>query len=218
MWELLATVVPLAMGAAISPTTLAVELLILGGKAEPLRRGWAMAAGYGVGIVIWGVLALALIRGAGGSGTEPEWTGVVRLAAAAMLVIVGVRTLLHAPAHKPPKWAASQKPRLGGYLGVGVVLMLTNVTTLALFLPAMHAIGVSDHEIVGRAIAFVVVMAITMIPAIAPPLAVSIVGAPAERALGRLNAWLARHSRIVGAAVCFGFAILLAVQGISELS
>ena len=55
-----------------------------------------------------------------------------------------------------------------------------------------------------------------MIPAVLPPLAVSLVGEPAQRVLARLNAWLIRHSRAVGAIVCFGFAILLAVQGIEQ--
>ena len=217
MGELLATVVPLAVGAAISPSILTIELVTLGGKVEPLRRGWAVAVGYAIGLLAWGVLALALIRGTGGSGTEPEWTAIVRLAAAAVLVIVGVLTLLRAPTDKPPKHPASQEPRLGAYLGIGAVVMLTNVTTLALFLPAVHAIGVSGVEFAGRGVAFAIVTAITLIPAIAPPLAVSIVGAPAERALGALNAWLEGHRRIVGAVVCFGFAILLGVQGIERL-
>ena len=45
----------------------------------------------------------------------------------------------------------------------------------------------------------------------------TIVGEPAQRVLGRMNAWLVRHDRAVGAVVCFGFAILLAVQGIEQL-
>ena len=96
--------------------------------------------------------------------------------------------------------------------------MLTNLTTLALFIPAIHLVGVSDVAIEGRALADVIIVAIAMIPALAPPLAVTIVGAPAQRVLASLNAWLLRHSRAIGAIVCFGFAVLLGVQGIEQLA
>ena len=43
---LLATVLPLALGAAIAPTILTIELVALGGKVAPRRRGWAIALGY----------------------------------------------------------------------------------------------------------------------------------------------------------------------------
>jgi len=217
MGDLLTTVVPLAAGAAISPSILTIELVTIGGEVAPLRRGWAIAVGYAAGLLAWGIVALALTRGVGGSGAEPEWTAVVRLAAAAALVIAGVLTLMHEPSDKPPRQLGLKKPSLSIFFGAGAAVMLTNVTSLALFLPAVHLIGVSDLEIADRAVAFAIVAAITAIPALTPPLAVSVVGAPAERGLKAMNAWLVRHRQIVGAAVCFGFAIVLAVQGIEQL-
>ena len=218
MGDLLRTVVPLALGAAIAPTILTIELVTLGGKVAPRRRGWAIAVGYAAGLLAWAAVAVAFTRGVGGSGAEPEWTAVVRLVAAAGLAIAGVVTLVRNPPDKTPRQLALDRPALALFLGAGAVVMLTNLTTLALFLPAVHLIGVSGLGFADRAIAFGIVAAITMLPAIAPPLAVTIVGAPAERALAAMNGWLVRHRRAVGAAVCFGFAILLAVQGISELS
>jgi hypothetical protein len=215
--ELLASVMPLALGAAIAPTILTIELVTLGGKVAPRRRGWAIALGYEAGLLAWAVVAIALTRSIGGSDAEPEWTAFVRLLAAVGLAIAGVVTLVREPSDKPPKHLSLDKPALALFFGAGAAVMLTNVTTLALFLPAVHLIGVSDVATEGRGAAFAIVAAITMIPALAPPLAVSIVGAPAERVLGAVNAWLARHRRGVGAAVCFGFAILLVVQGIEQL-
>lgn len=217
MGELFAEVVPLALGAAIAPTILTLELLALGTDVAPKRRGWAMALGYLVGLLAWAAVAIALTRHAGGADTEPEWTALVRLAAAAALVIAGVVTLVRGPSDKATRQLSPAKPDLSAFFGVGAVVMLTNLTTLALFIPAVHLIGASDVAIEGRAVAFAIVVLITMLPAVLPPLAVSFVGEPAQRVLARLNAWLLRHSRAVGAIVCFGFAVLLAVQGIEQL-
>jgi Sap, sulfolipid-1-addressing protein len=218
MGELLAEVVPLALGAAIAPSILTLELLALGTDVTPLRRGWAMALGYLVGLVAWAVVALALTRGVGGSDAEPEWTAFVRLAAAGALAVAGVVTLARGPSDKVTRQLSPPKPDLAAFVGVGAAVMLTNLTTLALFIPAVHLIGVSGVAIEGRALTLAIVLVITMIPSFAPPLAVSIVGASAQRVLAALNAWLLRHSRAIGAVVCFGFAILLAVQGVEQLS
>jgi hypothetical protein len=217
MGELLAEVLPLALGAAIAPTILTLELLALGTGVTPVRRGWAIAVGYLAGLLAWGFVALALTRHAGGSSADDEWSALVRLAAAAALLVAGIVTLVRGPSDKATKALTPAKPQLAAFLGVGAVVMLTNLTTLALFIPAVHLIGVSGVEFEGRALALAIVIVITMIPAVAPPLAVSILGERAQLVLARLNAWLLRHSRAVGAIVCFGFAILLAVQGIGQL-
>jgi hypothetical protein len=215
--DLLIEVVPLALGAAIAPTILTLELLALGTDVAPKRRGWAMAIGYLAGLLAWAFVALALTRHAGGADTEPEWTAYLRLAAAAALVIAGVLTMVRGPSDRATRQLSPPKPDLPAFLGVGAVVMLTNLTTLALFIPAVHLIGASDVVIEGRAAALAVVLLITMLPAVLPPLAVTLVGGPAQRVLAGLNAWLLRHSRAVGAVVCFGFAILLGVQGIEQL-
>ena len=45
MGALLVSVLPLAVGAAISPTLLALQLLVLTGATKPRARAWALAAG-----------------------------------------------------------------------------------------------------------------------------------------------------------------------------
>jgi hypothetical protein len=169
------------------------------------------------GLLAWGAVALALTHGVGGSDAGPEWTAWVRLAAAAALAVAGAVTVVRGTSDKLTRQLDPDGPELPLFFGAGAAVMLTNLTTLALFLPAVHLVGVSGVAVEGRALVLAIVFAITMIPTVAPPLAVSIVGAPAERVLAAMNAWLLRHSRAVGAVVCFGFAILLTAQGISDL-
>ena len=44
MGSLFATVIPLALGAALSPAVLTVQLVTLTGRVAPVRRAWVLAA------------------------------------------------------------------------------------------------------------------------------------------------------------------------------
>jgi hypothetical protein len=206
--ELLGIVVPLAAGAAISPTTLALQLFVLSRKTAPLARAWAIAAGYAFVLLVEMVIAFAFAAsGPGGDETaRPEaW---LKLGCAVGLAFLGVVALRRPP--KPRKARPeSDRPTLGRYFAIGVVLMATNVTTVALYLPAMHHVGVSDVGPLGRALAAVVVLAITLIPAVTPPLAMTLAGDKAREALDRLSDFCSRHSQAINVSVCFGFAIFL---------
>ncbi|MFI4990706.1 MAG: hypothetical protein ACHQHO_07310 [Solirubrobacterales bacterium] len=66
MAGLLGIVVPLALAAAISPTTLAVELLTLSRKTEALRRAWGVAAGSALVLAGFAGLAFAVLLAVAG--------------------------------------------------------------------------------------------------------------------------------------------------------
>jgi Sap-like sulfolipid-1-addressing protein len=201
-------VVPLALGAAISPTTLALQLFVLSRKTAPLARAWAIAAGYAVVLLAMMAIAFAFAASTGsGSQSKPEaW---LKLACAVGLAALGVLAL-----RRPPKQRKQEPeggdPKLGRFFAIGVALMATNLTTAALYLPAMHDVGDAGASAAGVALAALVVIAITLFPAVAPPLAVTLLGDRAVAALDALSAFCARHSRAINASVCFGFAIFLA--------
>jgi hypothetical protein len=95
--------------------------------------------------------------------------------------------------------------------------MATNVTTLVLFFPAVHTIGNSDAGTGAQLVVLAIAATIVLLPALLPLLAASLAGEGARRRLHAMNGYLARHRREVGIAVSFGFAALLAIQGISRL-
>jgi hypothetical protein len=213
--EHLGIVVPLALGAAISPTTLALQLFVLSRKTAPLARAWAIAAGYALVLAVEMAIAFTFAASTGsGSQSKPEaW---LKLACAVGLAVLGVRALRRPPRQRKPE-PEGGAPKLGRYFAIGVALMATNVTTAALYLPAMHDVGDADASTVGVAIAAVVVIAITLIPAVLPPLAVTLLGDRARTALEALSAFCARHSRAINASVCFGFAVFLAAVSLPVL-
>lgn len=208
MGEHYGIVVPLALGAAISPTTLALQLFVLSRKTAPLARAWAIAAGYAV--VLLAMMAIAFMFAAStGSGSQSKPEAWLKLACAVGLAALGVLAL-----RRPPKQRKQApeggEPRLGRFFAIGIALMATNLTTAALYLPAMHDVGDAGASAPGVVLAAFVVIAITLFPAVAPPLAVTLLGERARIALDTLSAFCARHSQAINASVCFGFAIFLA--------
>jgi Sap, sulfolipid-1-addressing protein len=214
--ELLGIVIPLAVGAAISPAVLTLQLITLSRKTAPLARGWAIAAGYVAVLGAETVIAFAFAASTGGSGTPSTTAAAVKLGAAVALALLGIRTL-KAPPKQDKGEPESQSPRLGRYLLLGAALMVTNVTTTVLFLPAMHDVGVSDVGVAGRAIAVVLALAIAAIPAVGPPLAVTLLGDRAHAVLRALNGFTTRHRRGINAGICFGFAAFLAAVSLPTL-
>jgi hypothetical protein len=201
-------VVPLALGAAISPTTLALQLFVLSRKTAPLSRAWAIAAGYTVVLLVMMVIAFVFAANTG-SGSESKPEAWLKLACAVGLAGLGVLALRRPPKQRKAE-AEGGDPKLGRFFAIGVALMATNLTTAALYLPAMHDVGDAGASAPGVALAALVVILITLIPAVVPPLAVTLLGDRARLALDNLSAFCARHSQAINASVCFGFAIFLA--------
>lgn len=217
MGHLLAIVVPLACGAAVSPTILALQLLTLSRRTAPLARSWAVAAGCALVLVGLSVVALLVAQGSGGSDSPDEAGGIVKLVAAALLVAVGVRQLRKAPADVPKPERESRHP-LRQSFALGAAMMVSNFSTIVLYFPAVHAIGISDAGVGAKVLAWVLLFSITLLPAVGPPLVVTLMGTRATPALARLNGFFAAHRRGIGATICFAFAVLLGVTGLHALA
>ena len=215
MGRLLAIVLPLALGAAVSPTILGVQLVTLSRRLQPLQRAWAVAAGAAVMLAGYAAFALLLARSTGGPHSPSEAGAIVKLVAAVLLVVLGVRALREPPEPAKPEHAASHPE--GRAFAIGVGLMLTNFSSIVLFLPAMHAIGIAKVGLADQVIAFVLLYAITLLPAYGPPLVVSLLGPSAKQVLDHLNRFFVEHRRTISAVICFGFAALLTFAGLKVL-
>lgn len=217
MGGLLARVLPLALGAAVSPTVLAVNLLVLGSPTKPRSRGAFFALG---GFSVIGVLTVVALVGllptTASSNTGANTTGaVIDLVCAALLTLLGVRALLKRPSEAP-----ARKPTEGPwfeYLGLGAIVMATNFTTMVLYIPAMKEISHSNAPTGDQAVAVVLVFLVTTLTVWFPLLFTVAAPSAADRVLGAVNRFVTDHQRMVTAVVCLGFAALLAVKGIGKI-
>jgi threonine/homoserine/homoserine lactone efflux protein len=214
MGSLLARVLPLVLGAAVSPTALAAQVMVLSAPEVGRRRASALAVGFLAVLAALTALALTVLHAA---ARTPSTAGaVVDLVAAALLaVLAGVDV---ARRHDPPR---PPKPVTDAgwwrFVGLGVVLMLTNFSTIVLYVPAMKEVARADADVAVKAVVTVVAFVVTSVPVTGPLLAAAMAPATADRLLGRLNGFLSRHRRMVGATICTVFAVYLLVKGVQAL-
>jgi threonine/homoserine/homoserine lactone efflux protein len=218
--ELLGKVLPLALGAAISPVVITLQVLTLAANRYPLRRTWAIAAGCTLVTIGWAAVALLATNrtSAAHTGNPSATSGLLALAFAVLLVGLGVRALLHRGKSDDPRPSkSSDRPHSWEFLAIGLGAMVTNFTSFLLFFPAVHAIGVSDATESERAVALLVLFLITLLPAYAPPLVATVLGQRAQQGLDRLGRFVTVHRATINATICFAFAIYLTVRGVDIL-
>ena len=223
MAALLASVLPLAIGAAISPTLLALQLMVLTGATKPRARAWALAAGSALTLAGFSVLGLTALN-----HLRPHEHGhhslrgaVIMFVAVGLLAALAVRSLLKRPTPAEQQTSRTagrlQDAPTVGFVAVGALGMVVNFSTLVLYLPALHEITRSSVGLVGRSTAFAVLFLVTLLPVLAPVGLVTILGTRADPVLGATHAFVTRHTRQIGIVIEVVFALYLVAKGVGEL-
>jgi hypothetical protein len=216
MGSLFLQVLPLAIGAAISPTILTVAVLVLSSKKQQVARTllylagcWAILLAIGIPGAIWFANLTPMRKGGNVGAAIDVFFGMI-------LLILGVRRISKKPTVHEQQ--GSKAGRLTGrglpvYFGVGLVMMLTNFTTLAIYFPLLKDLARSSLPLPER-LGVLVVCQVIILAVIIVPLAIRIV-APraATKMLGNLSTFVARNSRKMMTIVIFVFAVYLLVKG-----
>jgi hypothetical protein len=102
---------------------------------------------------------------------------------------------------------------LPAFVGVGAVLLLTDVTSLVLYIPALKEIMKASipapEKLAVAFIPFLAVIAPVIIPAVLASLAPKVV----DRLLKPLNDWVSKNQRVIGMLICFLFGFYLLWKG-----
>ena len=202
---------PLAIGAAMSPMVLVFQLLNLTNSRRALTRSVAFLVGCAAVVWLWllcaGWISSLLPQAqAGPDPTAAAFDAVFALLLAGLAMRILSQTAPSSPTPAPPGlWT----PALGG-----LVLMGCNLTSLVLFLPAIQDItraGLQGTAWWYTALALVV---ITLLPAWLPPLVVLLLGHQGRAWLQRLSVWVVPRQRLINAGVSILLAIVLGFRAV----
>lgn len=209
--NLVLRVLPLALGAAVSPTVLAVVLLLLATKARGKALAGAFTAGAFVPLAALTVLTLTIWRTAADHARHPNAVSAgIDLAFGLALILFGLHTLLTPAPDRPPR---PRSFRVGSAFALGVVVMATNFSSLLLVMPALKEVTQSRQPFGPKAVAVLVIVLFTMLPALVPiGFALAAPGA-ADRVLGAVRTFVQRHSRAIGMVISMVFGVYLSVKG-----
>jgi hypothetical protein len=213
MSSLLAEVVPLALAAAISPVVFLLQLNTLTGP-RPIARGAALTAGAAIVLIVGSTIGVAL--GGTGFAERDSLQAAINLAFGALLIGVGLRALLRPPKPKPAE--PDPKPTsIGRSFLAGAGGMASNVTTFALYIPALALIAGSKLPLGQRGLAGLIILLITLMVAWVPLLIAAIVPGATSRLLPALGGWMTENNRWIQVVLGLGFGIWLAAKGVSGL-
>ena len=213
MSSLLAETIPLALAAAISPVLFLLQLNTLTGP-RPVARGAALTAGAAVVLIVVSSLGVAL--GGSGFSTNETLQGWINIVFGALLILVGLRALSRPPKPKEPEPDAKPRGIWRSFIA-GAGGMASNITTFALYIPALALIAGSDLPAGQRSLAALIILLITLAVAWLPLLVAVVVPGAKTRWLPAFGGWMTRNDRWIQVALGFGFGILLLVNGIDAL-
>jgi uncharacterized membrane protein YfcA len=215
MSSLLGDVVPLALGAAISPVLFLLQLNALTG-ARPIARGAALTAGAAIVLIVGSTVGVAL----GGTGFSERETlqAIINIAFGVLLLAVGLRALLRPPKPKPKPTEPDTRPKsIRSAFLAGAGGMASNVTTFALYIPALALIAGSNLPLGQRGLAGLIILLITLMVAWLPLLLAVAVPSASDRLLPALGNWMNANNRWIQVVLCFGFGVWLLAKGLTGL-
>jgi cytochrome c biogenesis protein CcdA len=213
MSDLLAQIVPLALASAISPVIFLLQLNTLTGP-RPLVRGAALTAGAAIVLIV--VSTLGVLLGGTGFSERETLQAVINIVFGVLLAALGLFALLRTPKPKQPDPdPAPPSPRRSFLAGAGG--MATNVTTFALYTPALALIAGSGLPLGQRGLAGLVILLIALMVAWVPLLLAAVVPGASTRLLPWLGRWMNDNNRWISVALGLGFGILLLAKGVAAL-
>lgn len=222
MGALLSGVLPLAVGAAVSPSLFALQVMVLSGSQRRVSRAWAVVVGATATLAFYAALGLTVLENFGGHRRHSSLAAAVDLAAALLLALLAARML-----YRHPTAGEVQRRRSGSRLadastiscvGIGAAAMLVNFSTLVLFLPAIREISHSPVGLAQKSLVTLVLVIVTLVAAWLPLALVVAFGRRADPLLSGLNRFVGAHSREITAGIELIFCGLLLWKAIGRLS
>lgn len=212
----LAIIVPLAVAGAISPVMLTEQTLLLAGR-DGRRTGSLYAAGAAVTLLLL-VVSMVVLGRAFKLPTEPRLSASLDLlVGAVLLVLAGVVLALGRHRHVPATTRRTHPKVAQAALPFGVFSMVTNVTTLALMVPAAKVISGANVGLAGRALLVGVLVGIASVPAWAPVALTMAAPDVGERALDAVHRLITRRGRAVLVAASAAAGLFFVIRGTTRL-
>ena len=222
MGDLLSKVIPLAIGAAFSPTVLAVELLILASPKRAVARAVAFVSG--VMLILVGLTVVGLMvtnHGTGAGSSANPVTRAIDGTLGFLLLVLALHSVARAfttdrvrPRSADDEDHSSWFTSLPASFLFGIVMMLSNFSTILLYLPALRAVSAAPVARADQAVAVVLLFAITVTPIVLPIVFRLVAPGPSSRWLDSLHQLVTRYQTQIAVVVEVVFGVYLVVKAI----
>jgi hypothetical protein len=208
-----AGVIPLALAAAISPVIFLLKLNTLTGD-RPIARGAALTAGAAIVLIVVSTIGVLVGDNRLLHQRHPQGRHQYRLRRPAGRC--WAPRAVAAP--KPTAPTTDSKPAsIGRSFLAGAGGMASNLTTFALYTPALALIAGSGLALRQQGLAALIILLITLMVAWVPLVLAAVVPGASTRLLPWLGGWMNANNRWIQVVLGFGFGIWLLIKGLNGL-
>lgn len=215
MPHLLLVLVPLGLAAAVSPVMVTEQTVLLAGP-KGRRTGLLFAAGSSAVLVT--LVAGTLLAGRSLSlPRAPHLDAALDLVIGGLLLALAALLSLWHGGDRESRRRSRERVSQPAAFAFGAFSMATNVTTLALVLPAAKEIAASHVPTWGGLVAAVLLVALADLPAWGPVALESAAPTTAHRLLTLLDRLVHRHGRVLVALLVAAAGAFLVTRGVARL-
>jgi len=220
---LLIQIMPLALGAAISPTALMGIILLLSISKRPKLQGFGYY--FGAIILILMVIVLGTILSAGVNSTSPKSTPMlagIDIVFGILLLVLGIKRIFQSEnVHKQRfqgigKKSSNLKIFMEG-LSFGFGMFLINFSTTIIILEAAKEIAISQVDLMGKLIIVIILMFITLIVCEIPLGLYLLFPEKANNILSNVNKWMQKNGHYLMGVVILVIGIYILWMGLVKL-
>ncbi len=214
MDKTLLQVLPLAIGATISPTGLLFVMMILSGKDNPKKKALSFVLGGISFLVILGLIIFFTAKPAIQATARPDVTSsVIDIVLGLLIVLIVIKSVFFKKKSKPTDDKKHKKP----YSVIGFLYMFINVSTLIPFIAAIKIIAANKLAPWDDFSVVIVVILITMLMVAFPVIISYLMPHKSEKILGPVNSFMSKHGPKIANVYFMLMAIYLLYIGVSRL-
>jgi hypothetical protein len=184
---------PFIFGAAISPVLLVTVLYILSRPTQPIKKVlvFLLASTVTISIITAVIFYSTQIR----PGPAPRNDLIPHTIIGFLLLFLALDIYKKGPSKKKAK--ESSRRGLLGFFGIGVVLMITNFTTIAMIFEV--ALDLRQLQIFGaqKLIYLLVTVFFSILPILLPLIILLLAGKNSEKILDKLSGFMQKYAHIV---------------------
>jgi hypothetical protein len=220
---LLIQILPLAFGAAVSPTALMGIIILLSVSKKPKLQSFGYYIGSLILIIIVTFIGILLGTGITTGYNKPhlllDWIDVIL---GILLLFLGTRRIIQN--QKSPTNRIQSSYELKSNLNLffkgisyGFALFLINFSTTIIVIEAGKEIAVSPVGLIGKLLIIIILIIITLLVCEVPLLMYVLYPEKAKKILLKVNKWMQRNGHILMGIVIFLIGAYLILVGLARL-
>lgn len=210
---ILFSLLPLGIGAAISPWPTTVTIMFLS-TGRPLAKALAYLIGYSAVLVAIGIFALTVFGGGDYEGGDRSSAvgGTIDVVFGILFLVLALKLWLKAPdpSAPPPRWmSAFESINISGAFLLGLFMMVTNFSTLPLYIAGLKEIVTANLNPAGTLFALVLFILLIVVELLVPTVVYARSPRRGGERLDGARQWLEKYNRVITICIFVFYGILL---------